>query len=274
MISILILTKDEQQDLPDCLRSIKWCDDIHVFDSHSTDNTAMIALEFNSKLHQRAFDGYASQRNAAIHEVKFKYDWVLVLDADERVPAELYTEMQNAVQIADPNTSAFRIRRRDFLGNKWLKYSQISPFYIRLIKPEKCKYVREVNEVVEVTGKIEDLMGYFNHFPFSKGFRHWLNKHNSYSTMEAQRWLEEQSGDFDFSWIKALFSRDFNERRYHQKGLFYKLPARPLIKWFYMVFLRRGFLDGSAGLTYATLQSIYEYFIVLKTRELLASKRN
>jgi hypothetical protein len=76
-----------------------------------------------------------------------------------------------------------------------------------------------------------------------------------------------------FSLKKAFFSKDFSEKRYHQKGLFYKLPLRPLIKWFYMVIIRRSFLDGMAGIKYATLQSIYEYFIVLKTKELLSKQK-
>ena len=67
---------------------------------------------------------------------------------------------------------------------------------------------------------------------------------------------------------------DFHTRRLHQKALFYRLPARPLVKWFYMVFVRRAFLDGSAGLTYAALQCFYEYLIVLKTRELANTSLN
>lgn len=86
--------------------------------------------------------------------------------------------------------------------------------------------------------------------------------------MEASMRLEDVNSNTHFSWKKALTSRDFSERRYHQKGLFYKLPGRPLIKWLYMVLGRRAFLDGKAGITYAFLQAIYEYFIVLKTREL------
>ena len=73
---------------------------------------------------------------------------------------------------------------------------------------------------------------------------------------------------------KALFSSDFAEKRYHQKGIFYKLPGRPFIKFLYMVIGRRAFLDGSAGVTYATLQSIYEYFIVLRTRELVRQAKS
>jgi hypothetical protein len=138
----------------------------------------------------------------------------------------------------------------------------------------KAHYHREINEVLEVDGTVEEIDGYFNHYPFSKGFRHWLNKHNQYSSMEAKRWVEEHKGNIKFSVKKALLNRDFSDQRYHQKGLFYKLPGRPLIKWFYMVFWRLSFLDGQAGLTNATLQAIYEYFIVLKTKELLREQEH
>jgi glycosyltransferase involved in cell wall biosynthesis len=268
MISVVILTKNEEQDLPGCLESVKWCDDVHVFDSFSTDHTCEIAKLAGAHLTQRKFDGYSSQRNASLTEVNYKYPWILILDADERIPQALVEEMYQEISGVNTNINGFRIRRRDFLGKDWLKHAQISPYYIRLIRKNKAKYHREINEVLEVEGEVGQLKNYFNHYPFSKGYSHWLQKHNQYSTMEAQRWIEEHSGNIEFSIKKALFSKDFSEKRYHQKGLFYKLPARPLIKWFYMVVVRRAFLDGQAGITYATLQSIYEYFIVLKTKEL------
>jgi glycosyltransferase involved in cell wall biosynthesis len=271
MISILILTKNEEQDLPGCLASVSWSDDIHVFDSFSEDQTIIIAKHAEAIVTQRVFDGYASQRNASLN-LKFKYDWVFILDADERIPLELVPKLLENVNFADKDTDGFRIRRKDYLGNTWLKYSQISPFYIRLVRIGKAHYHREINEVLLVEGNVEDIDGYFDHYPFSKGYSHWLDKHNSYSTMEAKRWLEEQTTNEKFSFKKAIFNKDFSEMRYHQKGLFYKLPGRPLIKWFYMVIVRRAFLDGSAGFTYATLQSIYEYFIVLKSKELLRQK--
>ncbi len=155
------------------------------------------------------------------------------------------------------------------MGNTWLKHSQMTPFYIRLIRLGKVHYHREINEVLNVDGTVEDINGYFDHYPFSKGLQHWLHKHNQYSSMEAQRWIDEHKGGINFSVNKALFSRDFSEKRYHQKGIFYKIPGRPLIKWLYMVIWRFSFLDGQAGMANATLQAIYEYFIVLKTRELL-----
>ena len=267
-ISVLILTKNEEKDLPGCLESVAWSDDVYIFDSVSTDRTTEIARAQGARVVQRLFDNFANQRNAALKGLKFKHPWVLILDADERVPPALRKEMHERLAQLPANTCACRMRRRDFLGQSWLRRSQISPYYIRLVRPEKVHYEREVNEVLKVDGAIQDLTNPFDHYPFSKGMRHWLDKHNLYSSMEAHCALQSREGRTAFSWRRAFFEKDFNERRYHQKELFYRLPWRPLVKFFYVYLWRRGFLDGSAGFTYATLQAIYEYMIVLKTREL------
>ncbi|RAJ96090.1 glycosyltransferase involved in cell wall biosynthesis [Larkinella arboricola] len=272
MISVLILTKNEAQDLPACLDSVAWCNDVHVFDSYSEDDTVEIAKAAGAKVTQRKFDGYATQRNAALNTLNYLHPWILILDADERIPAELVPELQSQVLKAPEGVNGFRIRRRDYFWNTWLKHSQMTPFYIRLVRKGKASYHREINEVLQVEGLIEDMGGYFKHYPFSKGIDHWVSKHNKYSSMEAKRWVEEHENGIDFSVRKALFGPDFSERRYHQKGLFYKVPGRPLIKLFYLAIWRGGFLDGYAGITYAVLQAIYEYFIVLKTKELLNNR--
>lgn len=273
-ISILILTKNEEQDLPGCLESVRWSDDIHVFDSYSEDQTVGIAESYGAKVTQRPFDNYAAQRNAALSGCAFKNEWILILDADEKIPDELIQPLLEAVNSTSSNVAGFRLRRKDFLFEQWLKHAQLSPYYIRLIRRGRASYHREINEVLEVEGDVVDLDLAFHHYPFSKGFSHWLKKHDVYSSMEAERWIAENDGTYKFSLKKALFSKDFTERRYHQKGIFYKMPIRPVIKWLYMVIWRRAFLDGRAGITYATLQAIYEYFIVLKTRELSRTKSN
>lgn len=268
MISVLVLTRNEEQDLPGCLDSVNWSDDIHVFDSFSTDRTLEIAKSRGAKVTQRKFDNFAAQRNAALHTVQYRHSWVLILDADERVTPDLHAEMNDLVSHTDTNYVACRIRRRDFLMGTWLKHAQISPFYLRLVRPNRVHYEREVNEVLKADGPIFDLRQPFNHYPFSKGMKHWLDKHNLYSSMEASLALKSRAGTTRFSLSNAFFHPDFNERRYHQKELFYRMPARPLVKFFIVYFLRLGLLDGRAGLTYALLQSIYEYMIVLKTMEL------
>jgi len=267
-ISVLILTKNEAQDLPGCLRSVQWSDDVHVFDSLSTDETVQVARSSGARVTQRAFDGYAAQRNAALHGLEFKHPWLLILDADERVPAASAEVMARFAADAPTDMDACRLRRRDYFLGTWLAHAQISPYYIRLVRPARVRYEREINEVLKVEGTVRDLDAPFDHYPFSKGVRHWLDKHNLYSTMEAQHIVRTRHAGSPFSLRQALSARDFNVRRFHQKELFYRLPARPLLKWLYMVLGRRAFLDGRAGLTYAALQAIYEYMIVVKTREL------
>jgi glycosyltransferase involved in cell wall biosynthesis len=269
MISVLILTKNEEQDLPGCLASVSWCDDIHVYDSYSTDATLSIAQHANAKVTQRQFDNWSAHQNWGLANIPFKYDWVFYLDADERISPAL----KEVLLSFNSNTSdvvAYEIQRRDFAWNgRWLKNAQISPFYLRLFRPDKMRYERLVNPISVADGPVKRLSGYLDHYPFSKGFRAWWSRHLGYADMEASMRLTDHDNKKAFSLRKALMGKDFTERRYHQKGLFYKMPGRPFIKWIYMVFGRRAFMDGMAGITYATLQAIYEYFIVLKTKELI-----
>jgi glycosyltransferase involved in cell wall biosynthesis len=268
MISVLILTRNEERDLPGCLDSVSWCDDIHVFDSLSTDRTVAIARSRGANVAERPFDNYASQRNAALTTLTYRYPWLFILDADERVPEEMAPALQAFVRSAQQGVSAARIRRRDFLFGRWLKHCQMSPFYIRLVRLGQVHYEREINEVLKVDGQVVDLPGHFDHFPFSKGLEHWFAKHNVYSSMEARELMKTRSGEYPLSLKTALFGRDFNERRFHQKELFYRMPFRPLVKFLYLYGLRRGFLDGMAGFSYATMASIYEYMISVKVTEL------
>ena len=271
MISILILTKNEEKDLPACLNSVAFSDDVHVFDSFSDDQTIQIANDHGAKVTQRKFDNWAAHQNWGLQNISFAHPWVFYIDADERVTPQLRDEILKATKNAGENV-AFRVRRRDFLGRTWLKHVQTSPFYLRLFRPEKMRYERLVNPISIADGTVGEVAGYLDHFPFSKGMGHWLARHNSYSALEAQQIFDNRRGRGPFSVKKAFFSKDFHERRFHQKELFYRVPARPLVKFFLLYILKRGFLDGRAGFTYATLQSIYEYFIVLKERELTQNK--
>ncbi len=267
MVSVLILTRNEAQDLPGCLASVAWSDDIHVLDSDSTDGTVEIARAAGAHVRQRTFDDYATQRNAALRECPFRHPWVFLLDADERPTPELAQEMLARTMTGDTGVLAYRVRRRDFLWGRWLRHAQISPFYIRLVRPEHARYTRAINEVLEVDGPVGDLKAPLDHFPFSKGMAWWFRKHDVYSTMEAQL-IAGRATLQQPSVRTALWGRDFHQRRLHQKALFYRLPGRPILKWLYMMIVRRAFLDGHAGMTYAALQSIYEYMIVVKTEEL------
>lgn len=267
MISVLILTRNEEQDLSGCLDSVAWSDDVWVFDSYSDDRTVEIAQAAGAHLVQRRFDTYAAQRNAAFDTVPFQHEWIFLLDADERLSAPLFAELRQAIADAPVSVAGFRLRRRDHFLGRWLKHAQTTPFYIRLVRRGRARYERDVNEVLVLDGEVRDLAGAFDHYPFSKGLTHWIAKHNSYSSGEAKIVLE-QSFVADASWKTALFAKDFNRKHSARKALFYEMPGRPLVRWAYLMFYRRGILDGRAGFVYSTLQAIYEYFIVLKTREL------
>jgi glycosyltransferase involved in cell wall biosynthesis len=267
MISVLILTYNEELDLPGCLDSIAWCDDIHVLDSNSTDATRSIAAARGAHVTVRPFDNYAAQRNAGM-QLPFKYPWVFVLDADERPTPTLSAEMPLAVASAASTVAAFRLRRRDFLWGTWLKHAQLTPFYIRLLRVGHARYTRDVNEIAEIGGDILSLNAPLDHLAFSKGISHWITKHNTYATFEATL-LADGIATQNASLHQALFASDFHARRVAQKAIFYKLPLRPLIKWTYMMLIRGAILDGRAGITYATLQSFYEFLIDTKRREIL-----
>lgn len=270
--SVLILAKNEEHDLPGCLESIAGVDDVWVLDSISEDRTAEIAKSFGAHVVARKFDGFAAQRNHALRNFDFKHEWLLILDADERPSPELLSEIRKFVQDAPSEIAAARLRRRDYFLGTWLKHAQISPYFVRLVRPSRVHYEREVNEVLIVDGNIHELSGPLNHFPFSKGMSHWIGKHNVYSAMEAGELLKRRQTEFSLT--KALFDRDFNVRRFHQKALFYRIPCRPLFKFFYMLIVRRSFLDGPAGWHYTFLQCVYEYLISVKAVELRKRETN
>lgn len=266
MISVLVLTKNEEQDLPGCLASVSWSDDVQVLDSMSADRTVEIAREYGAQVTQRAFDNWAAHQNWALANLRFRHPWVFYIDADERVTPALRESMLAAVRMPGEMV-AFRVERRDFLMGTWLRHVQVSAFYMRLFRPEKMRYERLVNPVSLPDGPVGTVSGYLDHFPFSKGISQWITRHNSYSTLEAQQILANRRGVPEASVMAALFEKDIHRRRYHQKEIFYRLPGRPFAKFLLLYFVKLGFLDGHAGLTYSVLQSIYEYFIVLKTRE-------
>jgi glycosyltransferase involved in cell wall biosynthesis len=263
----MILTRNEEMNLPGCLDSVAWCDDVHVMDSYSDDQTVAIAHSRGATVTQRVFDNWAAHQNWAVKNVPFKYPWVFYIDADERMTPELVTAIHRVVKQSSIYV-AFRVQRRDFFRGTWLKHVQTTSWYQRLFRPEKMRYERLVNPVSVPDGPVGDVGGYLDHYPFSKGISDWLKRHDNYSTLEARQILLNRDQGRMWSLREALFGTDYHRKRFHQKELFYAMPARPLVKFLILYLGKRGFLDGRAGLTYAALQGIYEYMILLKTREL------
>lgn len=271
MISILILTLNEENNLPGCLETVLWSDDIHVLDSYSSDGTVEIAKRYGANVWFRKFDSFAQHQNWALENIPFKHPWVFYFDADERVTAKLAQTMLATVAAPGENV-AFRVQRRDFFLDTWLKHVQMTAFYDRLFRPDKMRYERLGHCVSKADGPVGTVDGYLDHYPFSKGVSDWVNRHNFYSTQEAQQTMLNRSAGRRVS-LRAIVAGSSSERRQNLKELYYRMPMRPVWKFLVMYVLKRGFLDGVAGFTYSLLMAFYEFLIVVKTRELRRGER-
>jgi glycosyltransferase involved in cell wall biosynthesis len=270
-VSVMILTKDEQDNLPGCLESVAWSDDIHVLDSRSTDDTVKIAEAFGAKVTLRVLDTFASHQNWGVKNLPFKYPWVFYIDADERITPKLAENIAKVVANPGENV-AFNVRRRDFFMGRWLKHVQATPFYSRLFMSAKMHYEGAGHPKSKPDGPVGLVDGYLDHFPFSKGLADWVARHNTYSTREAKQTLTDLETGAKVDFKELFFAPTFHRRRHQLKLLFTKMPFRPALKFTWMYFLKLGFLDGTPGFTYAALITFHEYMINLKTKELLGRK--
>ncbi len=270
-LSVLILTKNEEVNLPGCLESVSWSDDVVVFDSFSTDGTRDVALARGARFLEREFDDYASQRNAALGEVEYKYPWILMIDADERVTPELAEEIKTVIENASENDALFRVRRKDYFLGRWLRRSSGYPTWFgRLVRAGRVRVTRKINEEYHADGNVGFLNEHLIHYPFNKGFSDWFERHNRYSSMEADLLADEASEPLRTG---RLFSGDPTDRRRFLKRLAYRLPCRPTLVFVYLYFIRFGFLDGYAGLTYCCLRRMYERMLDLKVQETKRRKK-
>jgi glycosyltransferase involved in cell wall biosynthesis len=265
-ISVLVLTLDEQVNLPGCLQSVSWSDDVVVLDSHSTDQTAAIARAGGARVVQRTFDNYANQRNFGLRELQYRNPWVLMLDADERVPEDLRQEMFAATAAVSDDVALYRMRRRDHLFGRWIRRSSGYPTWFgRLVRIGRAWVERPINEEFHTDGKVGHLLSHLDHYPFNKGFSAWIEKHDRYSTMEAR--LRASVPMSDERW-RDLFAADADLRRRAQEAWINDMPLRPLVVFAGLYLVKGGVLEGRAGLTFSLLRAWYEYFIDCKAAEL------
>jgi glycosyltransferase involved in cell wall biosynthesis len=267
-ISVLILTRNEEKNLPRCLESVAWSDDVVVFDSLSTDRTVEIAQRAGARVIQRPFDSEPAQRAASLR-VPFKHPWVFNPDADEVAAAELRDEMLALAAAPGRPEAAYRVRRKDMFMGRWLRHCSLYPtWFVRLFRPEAVSFERNVNLRYAIGGPQGRLRGHMIHYSFENGLDAWFEKHNRYSSLEALEMLAALRGRR--AGLGGLCSRDPVVRRASLKDFSFHLPFRPELRFCYMYFARLGFLDGVPGLTYCRLMSIYEYMTGLKAKELLA----
>ena len=265
LYAVLILTKDEEVNIADCLASIPLGVECHVLDSMSTDRTADIAREHGAQVHFRPFDNYATQRNHGLHQLRYPTRWVLMLDADERMTRELHEEIQRRLSTVHERETLFRMRRKDMFMGQWLRRSSGYPTWFgRLARTDSVRVEREINEEFVTDGQVAYLDSHLIHFPFNKGVSYWIERHNRYSTMEAATLLNETRGEIRW---RQLFSGDPAIRRKWLKQIAYRMPGRPGLIFFYLFLARGGFLDGRAGVAYCTLRFMYECMINAKMQE-------
>ena len=265
MFSILILTKDEETNLPDCLDSVAWCDDVVVLDSLSNDRTQAIARERGARVFERAFDDFGAQRNHALDEIDFKHPWVFHLDADERFNDALRTHCDRVIA-QDEHSGYFVPNRIIFLG-RWIRRASQYPHpQVRLLKVGEVRFAKAGHGQREDQAKrgLGHIDAAYDHHNFSKGIADWVHKHNRYSDEEAREASSLLAGPVP---MRDLLRGGMTRRR-AMKRLHARLPGRWLAKFLYLYVIKRGFLDGYPGFAYCVLQGFYDFLIAVKIREM------
>lgn len=266
-ISVIIFTLNEEIHLPHCLQSISWCDDIVVVDSYSTDQTEQICKQDNVRLFKHKFELLRTQRNWALENINFKHDWILLLDADEKVTPELYVEICKAMLLSQENIAAYRIKRRFHIWGRWLRYSSLYPiWFVRLVHKDRVKFFDFGHgESQVVKGQILELKGDLIDENL-KGIDAWFDRQNLYSTREAK--FELQAAEKNCFKISEFFSSDPLVRHVVYKKLVSHLPFRPLLYFIYCYILRLGFLDGRDGFVFCLMKALYQRMVLIKKYDL------
>lgn len=266
MFSVLILTLNEERDLPRCLASLGGCDDIVVLDSGSTDRTAEIARAAGARVFTRPFDNFAGQRNHAQREIPFRHPWVFHLDADEQLTPELIAECRT--HAARTDLDGMLAAPKMLWENRWIpRCTDFPAWQARYVRAPQFRFIevghgqREAPEM-----RLARLEASYLHDLSSGGETEWLEKHRRYARAEASAHLTS-TGTVKFS---DLFAGERLRRRRALKHFSYALPCRPALRFVYQYLLRRGFLDGRPGLRYCRLLARYEGFTAAELRALRA----
>lgn len=257
-VSIIILTHNEERNLPDCLESLADFDDVHVLDCGSADRTREIAQAHGALVHCNPFRSFGQQRNWAIDHIDARYEWQFHLDADERMTPELAAELRRVV-LANPSLGGYLVPSKLMFAGRWLKYAGQYPAYqMRFFHKRRTRFVDyghgQREETPHGVGALEQPI---LHYGFSKGLDDWLHKHVGYARSEAEQALANDSSASP----GGLFSFDGTTRRRALKRLVGRLPGRYFLRLAYMLLWRRAILDGWAGITYAHMLATYESMI-------------
>ncbi len=264
-VSVIILTRDEEHDLPRCLESLDWCSDIHVVDSGSTDATVEVALAGGAKVRSNPFESFGRQRNWALDHCPIEHPWVLFLDADEAATPEFLRAVRIAIEQAPESCAGFYCCWKLIFCGRWLRRCDSFPkWQFRLLRLGRAQFTDfgHGQKEGEVDGTIDYIRTPYDHFAFSKGFRHWVDRHNNYSDREA---MARACSGVDF---RRVFSRHPSLRNQALKPLVSKIPGWPAFRFVWMYLTKLGFLEGRPGLIYCAGIAFYEFLIRTKIYEL------
>ncbi|MTI59136.1 MAG: glycosyltransferase family 2 protein [Firmicutes bacterium] len=241
-IAALIITYNEEENIEDCLESIKWVDEIVVIDSYSEDNTVEICRKYTEKVFPRKFDDFASQRNCGLE--KIESDWVLVVDADERVTGELKDEIKN-VLFSNDTVQAYKIPRKNYFLGKWIKHCGWYPDYtLRVFMNKKNQFEGMVHEKVTVNGEVQKMKNNLIHYTYYN-ISQFIQKTDKYTTLDA----------IDM----------------YRKGRKFKLGSiliNPIWRFIRMFIIKRGYKDGIRGFILSMLYLFYAFLKYIKLFEI------
>jgi glycosyltransferase involved in cell wall biosynthesis len=269
MYSVLILTLNEEKNLPGCLAGLPACDDVVVLDSHSTDRTAEIARASGARVFTHAFRDFADQRNHAHAGIPFRHDWVFHLDADEQLTPALHEECRRLLQsgrLAD--IDGCLVAPRMMFRGRWIRRCTDFPAYqARFVHVRRFRFIEHGHGQREAPGlRLLRLEANYLHNLSAQSEDEMEAKHRRYAVAEAKGFLDHLR---PLSLVtRDLLSRDPLIRSRSLKELSQRLPFRGLLRFVYQFVLRGGFMDGAPGLAYCRMLARYEAAVAREIRNL------
>lgn len=257
-VSSVVLTLNEEINIPIVLASLAPAEQVIVVDSGSTDQTVPLARAGGAEVIENAWRGYAEQRNYVLTHSAIRHDWVLFVDADERITSEGWDEIR--AFLADPaghRAADFKMHLHRF--GKRIKHGGFTARFTRLLHRSHCRFLeRPVHEHAIVNGPKHHMTVPFVHADH-KPFTAWLDRHNRYSSLEAAARLHPPA---------QAPSGSAGMKQWIRTHVWPKLPARPLLLFLYIYVVRLGFLDGKAGWRIAAFYAFQELSVLVKLEEL------
>jgi glycosyltransferase involved in cell wall biosynthesis len=263
-LSVIILTYNERANLPACLESLKGLDgDVFVVDSGSTDGTVEIATAAGAKVVVHPFENYAAQRNWAQQTLPIRSEWLLHLDADERLTPELVTEINQMLHEPPQEIDGFLLRKRTYFMGRWIRHGGHYPSYhLRLFRKGQglCED-RLYDQHFLVNGRLGRLKHDYLDVVTSD-LSTWVLRHTRWAELEAREMMANPNGGNRIQ--PVLFGTPIERRRWLREGLYAHSPlfARAFLYWIYRYFVRLGFLDGKEGLIFHFLQGCWYRFLI------------